>query len=61
MNRCSYCLNSRAIISENGIHYNCCLNSAKSIKCILGERSSYIEKPGIDKGELKDENSFKNK
>lgn len=44
MNRCSHCLNSRAIISENGIHYSCCLSSKKAIECVLGKKSLYIDK-----------------
>ena len=40
-NRCDTCTNSRVVVSENGIHYICCLTKKKAINCLLGIKDSY--------------------
>lgn len=40
--KCDNCINSRPIISENGIHYHCCLSHKKTIEC-LTERKDHLE------------------
>ena len=43
--KCDTCLNSRPIVSENGIHFNCCLSSKAAMKCMTGEKDGYVEHP----------------
>ena len=45
MSKCDLCINSRAIISENGLHYICCLSEKKAMECILNvnEHFRYID------------------
>ena len=43
--KCDTCLNSRPIISENGIHYVCCLSNKASANCLTGKRDQYIKRP----------------
>lgn len=45
MGRCDTCLESRCVISENGIHYICCLNEKASIACLLHRDDHYVENP----------------
>lgn len=33
--KCEKCLNSRTIVSENGIHHACCLSSKAALYCQL--------------------------
>lgn len=40
--KCDTCLKSRPIISENGIHYICCLSSRSANNCISGKKDKYI-------------------
>lgn len=40
--KCDQCLNSRLIISENGIHYICTLSSKKSYDCLF-DKIDYSE------------------
>ena len=42
MNKCDTCLFSRAVISENGFHWVCCLTPQKAKDCILGVKDRYI-------------------
>lgn len=39
--RCDVCLNSRAVVSENGIHYVCCLSKKKVLACLMGAKDYY--------------------
>ena len=39
--RCDVCLNSRAVVSENGIHYVCCLTEKQCLDCLMGVKDSY--------------------
>lgn len=42
--KCNTCLNSRPAISENGVHFVCCLSAQAAKKCIFdGKR--YIKNP----------------
>lgn len=36
--KCDTCRNSRPIISENGLHYNCVLSGRKSLLCMSDDR-----------------------
>lgn len=38
---CDICLNSRAVISENGVHFVCCLTKKKCLDCLMGVKDSY--------------------
>ena len=40
--KCDTCLNSRPIISENGIHHACCLSDMKAFRCMTGMKDQYI-------------------
>ena len=42
--KCDSCLNSRPIVSENGIHYGCMLSNKKATECIFG-KSHFVEHP----------------
>ena len=39
--RCDTCTNSRAVVSENGIHYDCCLPKKQCLDCLFGVKDSY--------------------
>lgn len=41
MSKCDLCINSRAIISENGCHYICCLSEKKAMECILNVKEYF--------------------
>lgn len=43
--KCNRCLNGIAVISENGLHYNCSLSEKKALYCLTGQKDSYIENP----------------
>lgn len=49
--KCDTCFNSRPIISENGIHYACCLSDKSALKCMTGKQKGYIENPMRKKGD----------
>lgn len=42
MSKCDTCLFSRAIISENGFHWVCCLTQKRAIDCMNGVKDRYI-------------------
>lgn len=42
MSKCDTCLFSRAVISENGFHWVCCLTPKKATDCLLGVKDRYI-------------------
>lgn len=42
---CMYCMNSRPIVSENGIHYSCVLSNKKSMLCRFREKDYFIRLP----------------
>lgn len=44
LNRCETCLNSRPIVSENGIHAACCLSGRAAIQCMTGQKDRYAER-----------------
>ena len=33
--KCAKCIYSRPVVSENGIHYACCLSPKKAVKCLF--------------------------
>lgn len=41
--KCECCLNSRAVISENGLHYVCCLSQRAAVNCMTGKLSHFKE------------------
>lgn len=45
MMKCDTCLNSRPVMSENGIHYICCLSSKASLNCMTRKKDRYIKHP----------------
>ena len=45
MRKCDTCLNSRPIISENGIHYVCTLSESKLFNCLIGRTDEYEQRP----------------
>ena len=40
--KCDNCLNSRRIISENGMHSICCLSEKLAVDCIIGKKDQRI-------------------
>ena len=52
MNKCETCLNSRPIISENGLHSVCCLSSKKAVDCIINKKDYYVPKVPIKSSEV---------
>lgn len=45
--KCDNCLNSRRIISENGLHSVCCLSEDVAVKCIIGKKDHKIIVPSV--------------
>lgn len=43
--KCDNCLNGIAVVSENGIHYNCALSEKKALHCFTGQDDNYIRNP----------------
>ncbi len=52
MNKCETCLNSRPIISENGLHSVCCLSSKKAVDCIINKKDYYVPKLPTNSSEV---------
>lgn len=50
---CDTCLNSRAVVSENGYNRICCLSEKEAVECITRKKNHYIKHPAI-----KDANEF---
>ena len=50
--KCDTCLNSRPVVSENGIHCICCLSSKAAANCLTGKKDRCISlrKDGADNG-----------
>jgi hypothetical protein len=42
MSKCDTCIFSRAVISENGFHWVCCLTQKRAIDCMSGVKDRYI-------------------
>lgn len=40
-NKCETCLNSRAVVSENGIHHICCLSDKVAVDCMIDKIDRY--------------------
>lgn len=45
MTKCDSCLNSRQIVSENGMHYVCGLSHREASNCVFSHYKYYIEHP----------------
>ena len=43
--RCEKCLNSRPVISENGIVYICCLSSRAAVNCLSDKKDGFVKNP----------------
>lgn len=44
---CNTCLYRHAVISENGIHYNCSLPEKSAMKCVTEKKDLYVKHPMI--------------
>lgn len=47
MGKCETCINRYAVISENGMHYNCSLSERNFRECIFGKKEHYIKHPAF--------------
>lgn len=45
LTKCDSCLNSRIVVSENGLHSVCCLSEKKAVECLTKEKNHYEEMP----------------
>lgn len=43
LERCKNCINSRPIVSENGIHAACCLRAGDAFECMIGQQDRFVE------------------
>lgn len=41
LTKCDSCLNSRIVVSENGLHSICCLSEKKAVDCLTNKEDSY--------------------
>lgn len=44
MDKCVGCINSRAVVSENGIHYICTCSVQKAMRCLTHNNCCFIDK-----------------
>ena len=51
MTKCDGCINSRRVISENGLHSVCCLSEKVAVDCIIGKKDSRIALPNVEEDE----------
>lgn len=42
MKKCNICLNTRPIVSENGIHSICTLSSRSAMNCLFGKTNKFV-------------------
>ena len=54
LNKCDNCLNSRRIISENGLHSVCCLPDKQAVECLIGRKDQKIMLPTTEDKEVKE-------
>ena len=47
--KCDSCMNGWVCISENGYCAKCTLSQKKSISCLTGVKSHYVERQGMRK------------
>lgn len=40
--KCDDCLHSRRVVSENGLHYICCLPEKETVECILRKKDHKV-------------------
>lgn len=57
--RCETCLNRYAVISENGLHYNCSLSEKCAMECILRKKEHYIPLPSATNVNSEENNNDK--
>ena len=43
MAACDTCVNSRPVVSENGIHWVCCLSGMAAQKCLTGSKNMFVD------------------
>lgn len=48
--KCDCCLNSRLVVSENGLYSTCCLSDKKALDCLMNKKDSFIQNPKRVKG-----------
>ena len=53
--KCDKCLNSRGVISENGLHRVCCLSEKDAMDCLMNKRNLAVVLPNIEEEENKNE------
>lgn len=51
--RCDTRFNSRPVVSENGIHYICCLHERTAFNCMIGKKDRYIRHPMLKEADGK--------
>lgn len=49
--KCNTCLYRHAVISENGMHYNCSLPEKSAMKCLTGKEEVYVKYPIKERNE----------
>lgn len=49
--KCDACLYGRPVVSENGIHYICCLSDKAAMKCLTGEKERFDKNPCREEGD----------
>ena len=42
MFKCDSCMNSRPVVSENGIHFSCSLSQRKATQCLIGLKDNHV-------------------
>ena len=40
--RCDSCINTRSVISENGMHHVCVLSDREMMDCMMGKKDHYF-------------------
>ena len=54
--KCDNCLNSRRIISENGLHSVCSLSDRVAVNCLVGKKDQRIIVPWSNEKTAESEN-----
>lgn len=55
MGKCDKCLNSHALISENGYHFVCYLSDKKAVDCITHVKDYFIPRSNININKIIDD------
>lgn len=48
LERCKNCMNSRPIVTENGIRAACCLREGDAFECMIGVKDGFVERRSAD-------------